>query len=405
MNESNRKKIDPILMLILITMSLTSLIAIYSAIPLINSNYSPAFILGKQVAWILLGFGLMLFMYFIGTERFELLIYISYYVLLLALLLLVIQRYFEFPFLSKFIRMINGSYAWYTLPGVGTIQPSEFMKVVLIIIVANVIEKHHKLYPKNTYATDFKLILDIMKYVIPPALLIYYEPDSGVTLIILFSIAFMLLASGIKSEWFIIGAAFIGIILLLVGILYLSNPEFVIDYIIGGDYKILRIMGWLKPEEYILSYGNQLYTSLLAIGSAGKFGHGLQNVPLSIAEAQTDFIFAVIGSSFGVIGSVFVVFLCLCLDLRLLYIGYRTKKNRNKYIIAGLVGILAFQQIENMGMITGLLPITGITLPLISAGGSSMLSYMIILSFVFQMYNEFEQKAEVTEVNATRIKN
>lgn len=404
MNESNRKKIDPILMIILILMTSISLLAIYSAIPLISSNYSPIFILMKQVVWILLGYAIMLFMFYFGTERFELLIYVAYYVLLFALLLLIIQRYFQIPFLSKFILYINGAYSWYTLPGIGTFQPSEFMKIILIIVVANVIENHHKMYPKNTFYTDFKLIINIMKYVIPPALLIYYEPDSGVTLIILFSILFMLLASGIKREWFFIGIAFVAFLLLIIGVIYIYNPNFVINTIIGGQYKIGRIAGWLHPEDYILTFGHQLYTSLLAIGSAGIKGYGLQNIPLGIAEAQTDFIFAVIGSSFGVIGTLTVLALCLCLDLRLLYIGYRTKRNRNKYIIAGLVGLLAFQQIENMGMIIGLFPITGITLPLISAGGSSMCSYMIILSFVLQMYNEFEKKAEVTEVNATRVK-
>ncbi|MBQ9987603.1 MAG: FtsW/RodA/SpoVE family cell cycle protein, partial [Erysipelotrichales bacterium] len=97
-------------------------------------------------------------------------------------------------------------------------------------------------------------------------------------------------------------------------------------------------------------------------------------------------------SSFGLIGALIAWGLSLALDMRLLYIGMRTRKGKNKYIIAGLVGILAFQQIENMGMIIGLLPITGITLPFISAGGSSLLSYMIIFALVFQMFNDFEKK-------------
>ncbi len=403
MNEENKKRIDFITLGILVAMSVLSIVAIYSALPLINSNYSALTILGKQIVWILLGYGITFFMFYLGTERFEKLIYISYYILLILLAGLVIQRYFHIGALSSIIREINGSFAWYYIKGIGTFQPSEFIKVVLIIVLANVIEAHHKKYPKNTFETDFYLILKILKYTLPPAFLIYYEPDSGVTLILLFSVVFMIIASGIKHQWIMIGIIAVAAIIGGVALLYLSNPDFVVNKLIGGAYKLRRIQAWLNPEDYKQGTGYQLYVSLLAIGSAGTNGYGLQNVPLTLPEAQTDFIFAVIASTFGLKGSLLTLSLCAALDIRLVYIGFRTKRNRNKYIIAGLVGLLAFQQIENMGMITGLLPITGITLPFISAGGSSMLSYMIILSFVLQMYNEYEKKEEATAVNAVKI--
>lgn len=392
MNEKSEKKIDYILLAILLSMSVLSLLAIYSALPWINSNYSGTTILIKQVIWHILGYGSLFILFKMDRDKLENLIYIFYYILMGLLLLLIIQQKFEFSFLKKIIISINGSYCWYTIPKIGTFQPSEFMKIVLIILVPLIIERHHKNYPINNLKTDVILVLDIFKLVIPPCLLIYIQPDSGLTLIILFSLVAMLFVSGIKREWIVIGCTAVISILVIVGIIYLIDPDFVIKYIIGGTYKINRIYGWLYPEKYISTYGHQLYTSLLAIGSAGINGYGIQNVPLYIAESQTDFIFAIIASSFGLIGALIAWGLSLALDMRLLYIGMRTRKGKDKYIIAGLVGILAFQQIENMGMIIGLLPITGITLPFISAGGSSLISYMIIFALVFQMFNDFEKK-------------
>lgn len=392
MNEKIKQKIDPILLTILLCMSALSLLAIYSALPLINSSISGNMILIKQIIWYVLGYSSLFILFKLGSERLESAVYILYFILMILLVILIIQQRFQFPFLSEIIHSINGSYCWYTIPKLGTFQPSEFMKIVLIIMIPSIIEKHHKNHPINSMKTDIKLILEIFKYVIPPCLLIYIQPDSGVTLIILFSLVAMLFVSGIKKEWVIIGLCTVGGVIILVGIMYIINPTFVIKYIIGGTYKINRIYGWLYPEKYISSHGHQLYTALLAIGSAGVDGFGLQNVPIYIAESQTDFIFAIISSTFGLKGALVALGLSLALDLRLLYIGMRTREGKNKYIIGGLVGVLAFQQIENMGMIVGLLPITGITLPFLSAGGSSLLSYMIIFALVFQMYNDFEKK-------------
>ena len=118
------------------------------------------------------------------------------------------------------------------------------------------------------------------------------------------------------------------------------------------------------------------------MGSAGLTGHGIQEFLIQIPEAQTDFIFAVIGQSFGLLGTLFTVVLCMCLDLKLLRIAALTKTTKDKYYISGVLGMLLFQQFQNIGMIIGLLPITGITLPFISYGGSSLLSYFIAIGIV-----------------------
>ena len=127
---------------------------------------------------------------------------------------------------------------------------------------------------------------------------------------------------------------------------------------------------------------------LFRSGSSGLTGHGFREVLIRFPEPQTDFIFSVIGQNFGFLGTTSVVALLTAFDLKLISIASRHDQPRERYMVAGMIGMLLFQQLVNMGMITGLFPITGITLPFISYGGSSMLSYMIPLAIVFQMSSE-----------------
>ena len=140
--------------------------------------------------------------------------------------------------------------------------------------------------------------------------------------------------------------------------------------ILGGGYKMRRIYGWLETEKYINTWGNQLYTSLLTIGSSGLTGHGFREVLIRFPEPQTDFIFSVIGQNFGFLGTTSVVALLTAFDLKLISIASRHDQPRERYMVAGMIGMLLFQQLVNMGMITGLFPITGITLPFISYADS-----------------------------------
>ena len=134
----------------------------------------------------------------------------------------------------------------------------------------------------------------------------------------------------------------------------------------------------------------QLENSLAAIGSSGFLGHGFNNTPLYFPEAGTDFIFTVFASNFGLVGSVLLILFILFFDLHLIKIGMDTKNKTHKYIIAGIIAILIYQQVQNISMTIGLLPITGITLPFISYGGSSLLAYMVLIGFCMYIYNEKE---------------
>ena len=378
--------IDRTLMLLLLAMTCVSLLAIYCADPIMATRLQGTHLWLKQGMWYAIGFLMLAFLTRFGSDRLFTGVKIFYWILMVLLAILLVDKYvINLP--DRFIRPINGTTAWYQIPGLGTFQPSEFMKVVLIIMVANIIHEHNLGKTEMSFASDFKLFWKVGKIAVPPLILIFLEPDTGIPLIIIVSILVMLAVSGVRKEWVWLGAA--GLVIGFGGLIFMFKfyPN-LLSSILGGGYKMRRIYGWLETEKYINTWGNQLYTSLLTIGSSGLTGHGFREVLIRFPEPQTDFIFSVIGQNFGFLGTTSVVALLTAFDLKLISIASRHDQPRERYMVAGMIGMLLFQQLVNMGMITGLFPITGITLPFISYGGSSMLSYMIPLAIVFQMSSE-----------------
>ncbi len=132
----------------------------------------------------------------------------------------------------------------------------------------------------------------------------------------------------------------------------------------------------------------QLNNSLIAIASSGIMGHGLNKTPIYFPEAGTDFIFTVYASNFGLLGTVLFITTLLFLDVYLINIAKNINSMQDKYTIIGITSILFYQQIQNISMTVGLLPITGITLPLISYGGSSLISYLLLFGIIIAIKNE-----------------
>ena len=127
---------------------------------------------------------------------------------------------------------------------------------------------------------------------------------------------------------------------------------------------------------------------MAAIGSAGLFGHGYNQTPIYFPESSTDFIFAVFASNFGFIGVLILLGIIVFFDISILSLTKKKIDDTDKFIIAGILGMLLFQQVQNIGMTLGLLPITGITLPFISYGGSSLLSYMLLVGILLNISNK-----------------
>jgi len=372
--------IDWPLSLILIALTAISLLAIYGASPLLVSFRDGTDLLIKQVIFVAISLISLILFLQIGVDRLFTAIDIAYWVLMFLLLLLIVDKYINLPLIAP----VNGTRAWIQLPGLGTIQPSEFMKAVLIIKSSVIISEHIDQNRMSNIESDLFLFYKILLITIPPLFLMILQPDTGIPIIIVIGIIAMLSMSGIQKYWLISGFGFVGLILIVLLGLFFFAPEMLVN-LVGSSYRLNRIYGWLQTEQYISSWGLQLYQSLLAVGSAGWFGHGLGSQVITIIEPQNDFIFAVIGQNFGFIGTSVVLFLHLALDLTIVRIIRNNEYYRERIMAVGLLGMLLFQQIQNMGMIIGLLPITGITLPFISAGGSSLLSFVPMIAIIFHM--------------------
>ena len=193
----------------------------------------------------------------------------------------------------------------------------------------------------------------------------------------------MLFVAGIRYRWFIILFSGLFSIIAIILTIYFINTDLFVN-IFGTNFflRVDRLLDWSNKSGY------QLENGLSAIGSGGLFGHGFRKTPIYFPEPQTDFIFAVYASNFGYIGTLLLLGLILFFDIRLIIITINNRSNINKYVTAGIVGMLIYQQLQNIGMTFGLMPITGITLPFISYGGSSLLSYMIIMGIIFNISNE-----------------
>ncbi len=298
--------------------------------------------------------------------------YIFYFIGILLLLLVLF-----------FGTEVNKAKCWFTIPYIGSFQPSEFMKIFLIITLSRMINDFNETHLEATTGEELKFIIKVLILVAIPSVLTFIEPDTGAVFIYLIITFVMLFVGGFKKRWFII---VITIGLLLGGsliALYILNQDLFIN-IFGTSllYRMDRIFNWSD------SSGMQLEKSLMAIGSAGLLGHGFNNVPIYFPEMQTDFIFAVYTSCFGFLGALLLIILIIYFDMSLISMVSKTSNSSDKYAIGGIIAVLVFQQIQNIGMTIGLLPIMGITLPFISYGGSSLLSYMILLGIIFNVSNE-----------------
>lgn len=380
---------DKSLTVLLLSLAIVSIIAIYSAFPLLPSWLSGPELLLKQAIWYILGFALLIFLLYFGIDKLFTGVKVFYWILLVMLVILVLDYYINIPFVTP----INGSRAWFIFPGLGTVQPSEFMKIVLILLSANIIHEHNEYKTKMSVSDDLVLFFKISKVVALPLILIVMQPDTGIPIVIVISILTMLAISQIKSFWIVLGVISLSVIFGGMIFLFETNPDLLAS-ILGAPYRLNRFYGWLHTEDYILTWGSQLYTSLLAVGSAGLTGHGIQATIIAFAEPQNDFIFAVIAKNFGFIGVSFVTLLSFTFNIKLLSIALKFDRPKEKYMVAGMLGMMFFQQFQNMSMIVGILPITGITLPFISAGGSSLLSYMIPLAIIYHMSSENKTRTQ-----------
>ena len=372
-----KNKIDLTIVIPVILFAIISITTIYSAMTYSSSDLGNIAL--KQGIWYLVGVVVIIILFKLKNDylyRNAWVFYIICNILLLSLLL--------------FAPEINNSKCWFVIPYVGSFQPSEFTKISLMLLLSVVISNFRETTDHPSVKEEFIFILKTLIIVLIPSILTFLEPDTGSVMIYFIIYFCMMFTSGIRLRWFVIGGSIVGVILSLVLGCYFLNEDLFVN-IFGTDlyYRFDRILDWQNGS------GLQLENALAAIGSAGVFGHGFNNTPIYFPESSTDFIFAVFASNFGLFGSVILIAIIIFFDTRLINMATKKIAPRDKFVLAGILGMLIFQQVQNIGMTVGLLPITGITLPFISYGGSSLLSYLILVGIVLNISNQKERSYNI----------
>lgn len=370
MKKESKFKVEKNILIPLILFAIISIISIYCTKSLLPSDLQNLYL--KQILWYTIGFIIAYLMMAFGNKFLYNNAYILYIIgIVLLILVLIIGK------------PINNAKCWFIIPYIGSFQPSEFMKIFLIITLSRMIGDFNAERKTNDIGEEFNFLLKVLLVVAIPSILTFIEPDTGAVLIYFIITIVMLFTAGFRSRWFI---TTIGIIILLgaifLSIYFLEKDLFIKIFGTSFFYRMDRIINWSS------SSGLQLTNSITAIGSAGTLGHGINNTPIYFPEMQTDFIFAVFSSNFGFIGVLLLIFLIVYFDTNIISLSSKTTNIYDKFTIGGIIAVLLFQQIQNISMTIGLLPIMGITLPFISYGGSSLLSYMILIGMIFNISNE-----------------
>jgi len=360
-------KVNYHILIPILLLSFISIITINSALTYTSPSLGNLAL--KQAVWYLIGWGLVIVLIKLKNEY---LYRHTWFLYIFGNILLVLLLFFGTP--------INNSRCWFTIPGIGSIQPSEFMKIFIMLTLATMIHNFRSDYDNPNWKDEFIFIIKTLIIVLIPSILTFLQPDTGAVLIYLIIYLSMLFVSGLRLRWFIFGGTLLAALVASIMSLYFLKEKVFIQ-IFGSSiyYRLDRIFNWSQGS------GLQLENAMAAIGSAGLFGHGYNNTPIYFPESSTDFIFAVFASNFGLVGVLVLLGIIIYLDINIIKLARKKIDDTDKYIVSGIIGMLLFQQVQNIGMTVGLLPITGITLPFISYGGSSLLSYMLIVGILLNI--------------------
>jgi rod shape determining protein RodA len=380
-NKNNTSKLDYNLVLILFLLFLVSCISIYSAQQ--SGQYKENFLI-KQILWYVVGGGIIAGVITLDSDQLRKLTWYAYGFGIFLLGLLIISP-------ASLAPTINGAKSWFKVPAMGSLQPSEFVKVFVILALARVIEDHHLKNTIKTVKTDLWLLVKLGIVTMVPIAFIMKQPDLGTSLVFISILLGMIFISGIS--WKVLVPMFTGGALLIAVIFYfvLWAPNVLEKYLGVQQYQFGRIYSWLDPYNYQSSEGYQLTRSLLSIGSGETSGKGFGHRDIYMPESQTDFIFSVVGEEFGFVGASVLISIFFLLIYHITKVGMETKNNFYTYLCVGVISMITFHVFQNIGMTIGLLPITGIPLPFISYGGSSLMGNMLALGLIFSIRYHYKK--------------
>ena len=278
--------------------------------------------------------------------------------------------------LTRFVGSVRGGAKGWITFGPVSLQPAELAKIGMILMLAK------KLEEMDLEINNLKNFFTLVFYAAVPVVFIIVQPDMGMTMVSFFIVLGIFYVAGLDGR--VIGG---GLLALFLSIIIVWNSGLIQDYQKG------RITSFMNPEANMSGSGYHLSQSLIAIGSGGVLGntpslandastgYAAQHVP----EVQTDFIFAAIAEHFGLIGVLFLLLLYGLLISRMITIARTSKDIFGSIICVGLISYFLFALLQNIGMTIGLVPITGITLPLISYGGSSLLTTIMSIGLILNV--------------------
>ena len=344
------------------------LVALFSATQ--NTNYVE---FKKQIIWLCVSLPVMIAIIFVDYEVIAKVSPILYIISIISL----IGVLFTTP--------LNGATSWFNI-GQVSIQPSEFAKIIVIIALAYYMHKAQERGKEEISRPT--ILLKALAIVLLPVLLIVKQPDYGTAIAFIIATILILFVSGIKKRY-IIG----GILLVIVAIPLLY-------FFVLPEHAKTRIDVFLNPNLDPRGAGYNVTQSKLAIGAGEFLGMGVlkgnQTQLGFLYPKATDFIFAVIGEEMGFVIGATVVITYVILITRIIYVAKTAKNSLGSYIAIGIAGIFLFHMVENIGMTIGLLPITGVPLPFVSYGGSSLLTNLIMIALLLNISGR-RQKAIFAE--------
>ena len=356
-----KKKLDISLFIAIIILALFGLMMIYSASSIwAEYKFNDSFYYFKrQLIFIVIG---IFIMYTVSKIDYKVYYEKSNKILLICFILLILVL---IPGIGS---VRNGSRSWFGIGSLG-IQPSEAAKLALIIFTSKYLSKNNKFV--KSYKDGVFPILGVVFLFFG---LIMLQPDLGTGMILVVSIISLLFIAGVNMKFFI-GGGILGVI----GVIVL---------IIIAPYRMDRITSFIDPWKDPLGTGFQIIQRLYAIGPGGLLGTGYLNSiqkQFYLPEPQTDFIFSIIAEEFGILGAIFVTSMFLFIIYKGLKVALKCNDLFGKYLAFGMIFQLSFQTMMNLMVVIGMIPVTGVTLPFLSYGGSSLLITMFSMGIILSI--------------------
>lgn len=361
----NFRKFDILLVLMVVAVVIFGIVAIGSATK-VNTDLGTNSYVRKQIIGLLLGLFLMLVLTFIDY-KFIAKFYIPMYLLMVGLLLAV----------EVAGVYVNSAKRWVVIAGF-RMQPSEFTKLLLILFIASVIHRFEEQFNKLWF------LVILAAFSALPIVLVNKQPDLSTSIVIAVIFILCIFSAGLDFRYVLV-AVIIGVPLLVFTFWYIQQP----DQQLLESYQVDRVMGLVDSERVDPDDLRQTENSKWAIGTGQLYGKGLYQGKINkynyLPEPQTDFIFSIIGEEFGFIGCSSLLAMILLILLKILWIGRSVEDTLARTIIGGIVGMIGFQTFVNVGVVTGMLPNTGLPFPFVSAGISSLLTNMIAIGIVLNI--------------------